>query len=173
MLQPTPFPSPLDSTPLSWYVHEMRRTLRPALDRVPADRSQQRGTVQQYFSSEACVLCDSACRRLLCDACAIGGGAAAAFALLTRRRLLEVRATRVVRHCMQCAGEHERHVECVSVDCPTLYARLRIGAQAAAARAHAEAGLEQIEQAAAQQQPPAPAEAGAPAAGAGSSLVAW
>lgn len=161
----------------SWYVHEMRRTIRPALDRVPADRSQQRGTVQQYFASEACVLCDASCRRLLCDDCAVGGGPAAAFTLLTRRRLLERRATRVVRHCMECEAEHGRNVECVAVDCPTLYARLRIGAQAAAARAHAEAGLEQIELAAARRPAPAaaPAEARACAAGSGTSsnLLSW
>ena len=88
-----------------------------------------------FVKSEACVLCDAACKDLLCTGCA-ANGAAALFALRVRQHVLERRHERVLRHCMQCCAAHERRVQCRSLDCSHLYARLRLEKQSGTAQAH-------------------------------------
>ena len=117
-----------------WYKLEMKRSMRPPLDRpLPASGPGARGaTIVGYFESEHCVLCDKRCRRLLCDECE-GDRAAVAVALATRRRLVESRYDAVVRHCLSCAGVRDGPVECRNLDCPHLYARLKLERQCATA----------------------------------------
>ena len=58
--------------------------------------------------------------------------------LATRRRLLDERVSLVQRHCLGCCAVRAGPVECRNLDCPHLYARLKLERQRATAVAHAQ-----------------------------------
>ena len=108
-----------------WYKLEMKRSKRPPLDRPLPSTGVRGATIVGYFDSENCVLCDRQCRGLLCAECS-ADRASAMVALAMRRGLVERRYDLLVRHCLECAGVRDGPVECRSLDCPNLYARIKL-----------------------------------------------
>ena len=53
-----------------------------------------------------------------------------------RQQQLERRLDTAEQHCMRCCSAHERQVECVSLDCPHLYASIKLRRQHRAASTH-------------------------------------
>ena len=93
----------------------------------------------QWAQSAHCVLCDAHCteQQTICAACA-ASPATATCVLQLRRNTAERQLDAIERHCMRCAGVHERQVaaKCRSLDCPHLYTRLRLSRQLSAATGH-------------------------------------
>lgn len=129
-----------------WYRLEARRTLRPAIDRLPAQR--QRGTMLQYCQVEHCALCDAQCKGVICAECKQGGGAGAGAALVAlrqRQRQLEQQLHQVTRHCMRCCAVHRKPIECRSLDCAHLYTRVKLERQQRTAQEHVHKAIEELD----------------------------
>jgi len=121
-----------------WYKLELKRTRRNPLDRVlPGVDRGQRGTILGHFESDHCVLCDERCKGLLCGECYRDRGRAFC-ALSIRQQKLEMRLDSVIQTCMRCCSAYERQVECISLDCPRLFTRLKLKRQLHAASCHIE-----------------------------------
>lgn len=119
---------------------EMRRSKRPPLDRPLPALGQRAGTIVGYMKSNHCVLCDQQCREILCDGC-LGDGTSAMLTLAARQRIVQRRFDDIVRHCLSCARVRSGPVECRNLDCPHLYARLKLQRQNETAAAHAQEAL--------------------------------
>ena len=101
-----------------------------------------RGTMLQHLNSAHCVLCDGLCNdtQTMCATCA-ADPVRAGCALQLRLRSAQQQLDAAERHCTRCARVHERAValECRSIDCSHMYARLKLTRQLRAAEKHAEA----------------------------------
>ena len=75
------------------------------------------------------------CRELLCASCA-SDPPTASLVLSTRHRLLEQRTELMRTHCLACIADPRAPIECRNLDCPHLYARLKLERQRATATAH-------------------------------------
>jgi DNA polymerase zeta len=119
-----------------WYRLDMRRSKRAPLDRpLPEQRGRPSSSIGYYLESNDCSLCDEQCRGLLCEQCASQPQAAMTI-LAERHRISEARYDKLVRHCLACAGVRGGPVECRNLDCPQLYARIKLERQLHAATEH-------------------------------------
>ena len=123
-----------------WFKQEQRKSRRPPLDRQPLALGAGVGTIRQWAQSAHCVLCDALCteQQTICSSCA-ATPAVAACVLQLRLSTAERQLDAIERHCMRCAGVHERQgaAKCRSLDCPHLYTRLKLSRQLSAATGHA------------------------------------
>ena len=85
----------------------------------------RKATISQYFGSSSCPLCDEpiSCRGL-CTSCA-SNRQTSAFSLSSMVRLKEKDHLELVALCQSCTGANRLEQDCISLDCPVLYRRVK------------------------------------------------
>jgi len=115
----------------SWYL-ELPRTDRadPAAALLSAARQQGgeargeggRHTIDAYYRSLHCLLCDVVCDGVVCSRC-LGDPATAAHRLCTQRQSAQRRVAMARGVCTSCTGSAEAAGRCESLDCPVFFER--------------------------------------------------
>lgn len=82
-------------------------------------------TISQYFESSSCLLCDEpAGANGICPSCA-ANKQKSALMLNSLRRLREKDFTDIVKICLFCSANRGIEQECISMDCPVFYRRVK------------------------------------------------
>ena len=85
----------------------------------------RKATISQYFSSSTCPLCDEPIAyQGLCTTCA-SNRQTTAFSLSSMVRLKEKDYLELVTLCQSCTGTTHLEQNCISLDCPVLYRRVK------------------------------------------------
>lgn len=102
------------------------RACAPPTSAVPSEHSNSRkATISQYFGSSVCLLCDDPIlTNGLCAACGTSRQTSA-FSLSAMQRLREKDYTELISLCQSCTGNTRIERDCISMDCPVLYRRVK------------------------------------------------
>ena len=86
----------------------------------------RRTTLDAYYMSQHCVLCDALCRGGVCDGCA--ADPQKLVVLLSRRRVAEQQLAHLRDICMSCTQLYAPGAEitCDSLQCPVLFERSKV-----------------------------------------------
>ena len=85
----------------------------------------RKATISQYFGSSCCLLCDEPISsRGLCATCATNRQTTS-FSLSSMMRLKEKDYLELVTLCQSCTGATRLKQDCISMDCPVLYRRVK------------------------------------------------
>uniref|UniRef100_A0A8C6CZZ8 DNA polymerase zeta catalytic subunit n=2 Tax=Moschus moschiferus TaxID=68415 RepID=A0A8C6CZZ8_MOSMO len=106
----------------SWY-HEL-----PRIQKATSSRSElegRKGTIAQYFTTLHCPVCDDLTQHGICSKCRSQPQHVAVI-LNQEIRELERQQERLVKICKNCSGCFDRHIPCVSLNCPVLYKLSRV-----------------------------------------------
>ncbi|KAM5256763.1 DNA polymerase zeta catalytic subunit [Ctenodactylus gundi] len=107
----------------SWY-HELPR-IQKAATSVRSQVEGRRGTISQYFTTLHCPVCDGLTQHGVCSQCRSQPQHVVVI-LSQELRELERRQERLMKICKNCAGSFDRHIPCVSLDCPVLFKLSRV-----------------------------------------------
>ncbi len=108
------------------YIQSLPRACAPPTSAVPSEHSNSRkATISQYFGSSVCLLCDDPIlTNGLCGACG-SSRQTSAFSLSAMQRLREKDYTELISLCQSCTGNTRIERDCISMDCPVLYRRVK------------------------------------------------
>ncbi|XP_040839831.1 DNA polymerase zeta catalytic subunit isoform X1 [Ochotona curzoniae] len=102
----------------SWY-HELPR-IHKAASSARSELEGRKGTISQYFTTLHCPVCDDLTQHGICDKCR-SQPQHVAIILNQEIRELERKQEQLVKICKNCTGCFDRHIPCVSMNCPVLF----------------------------------------------------
>uniref|UniRef100_A0A8C3WFA4 DNA polymerase zeta catalytic subunit n=1 Tax=Catagonus wagneri TaxID=51154 RepID=A0A8C3WFA4_9CETA len=105
----------------NWY-HELPRK---ATSSSRGEHEGRKGTISQYFTTLHCPVCDALTQHGICTKCRSQPQHAAVI-LNQEVRELERQQEQLVKICRNCTGCFDRHIPCVSLNCPVLYKLSRV-----------------------------------------------
>jgi DNA polymerase zeta len=117
-----------------WFA-EMPKKLRTGkyshLKLSEGDLKLQKQTIDHYYSSQYCPICDTLTASPVCENC-MKNRATASFILSTRMRLKEQRRAQLLEICMQCTSNPARseEIDCDSLDCTVYFQRMKYSEEA-------------------------------------------
>ncbi|XP_061750084.1 DNA polymerase zeta catalytic subunit isoform X3 [Nerophis ophidion] len=116
----------------SWY-RDLPRIQKASCPSVyGGEEGRRKGTISQYFTSLHCPACDRLTPLGVCAPCR-SQPQRVAVVLQQDLRRWEQEQDQLLKVCRSCSGCSERHVPCVSLDCPVLYKLTRTSRQLAKA----------------------------------------
>ncbi|XP_006879098.1 PREDICTED: DNA polymerase zeta catalytic subunit-like [Elephantulus edwardii] len=107
----------------NWY-HELPRTQK-ATSSARSDLEGRKGTISQYFTTLHCPVCDDLTQHGICSKCRSQPQHVAVI-LNQEIRELERKQEQLVKICKNCTGCFDRHIPCVSLNCPVLFKLSRV-----------------------------------------------
>lgn len=93
-----------------------------------SEEAGRKGTISQYFTTLHCPVCDELTQLGVCSRCR-ADPQRVAVTLYSDLREWESQQDGLLQMCRNCSGCAERHVPCVSLDCPVLYKLSRVSRQ--------------------------------------------
>lgn len=90
-----------------------------------SEEAGRKGTISQYFTTLHCPVCEQLTQLGVCSSCR-SQPQRVAVTLSSELRDSESQQDGLLRMCRNCSGCPERHVPCVSLDCPVLYKLSRV-----------------------------------------------
>jgi DNA polymerase elongation subunit (family B) len=117
-----------------WF-QEMPKRLRNAKSThhtiVDPQSSKKKTTIDQYYTSQYCPVCDALCATPICDACQ-SKPALSVFILASRMKLKTQKMHRLLEICMQCSSNPARSltIDCDSLDCQVYFQRAKYSSEA-------------------------------------------
>ncbi|KAI8926310.1 hypothetical protein BC831DRAFT_435443 [Entophlyctis helioformis] len=131
-------PKYVDGTDVEQWFHDMPKVYRAEqyADLQPADGNQgqrhhhvalNRGrTIDQFYASRHCIVCNTLCQNTVCDTCT-ADPTRTLITLSMRASEAQEQASRLQATCRSCTGHQtvglDSNSACVSLDCPTYFAR--------------------------------------------------
>lgn len=110
---------------LSWYQNLPRVGVAPSSLIQNEHGNARKATISQYFGSSLCLLCDEPIlANGLCAACS-SNRQASSFSLSAMQRIREKDYTELISLCQSCTDNIRIQQDCVSMDCPVLYSRVK------------------------------------------------
>lgn len=85
----------------------------------------RKGTISQYFTTLHCPVCEQLTQLGICSSCR-AQPQRAAVTLYSDLRDCESQQDGLLQMCRNCSGCPERHVPCISLDCPVVYKLSRV-----------------------------------------------
>uniref|UniRef100_G3QYM2 DNA polymerase zeta catalytic subunit n=1 Tax=Gorilla gorilla gorilla TaxID=9595 RepID=G3QYM2_GORGO len=107
----------------SWY-HELPR-IHKATSSWRSEPEGRKGTISQYFTTLHCPVCDDLTQHGICSKCRSQPQHVAVI-LNQEIRELERKQEQLVKICKNCTGCFDRHIPCVSLNCPVLFKLSRV-----------------------------------------------
>ncbi|XP_016072971.1 PREDICTED: DNA polymerase zeta catalytic subunit isoform X1 [Miniopterus natalensis] len=107
----------------SWY-HELPR-IQKATSSSRSEPEGRKGTISQYFTTLHCPVCDDLTQHGICSRCRSQPQHVAVI-LNQEIRELERKQEQLVKICKNCTGCFDRHIPCVSLNCPVLFKLSRV-----------------------------------------------
>lgn len=107
----------------SWY-HELPR-IQKATSSSRSELEGRKGTISQYFTTLHCPVCDDLTQHGICSKCRSQPQHVAVI-LNQEIRELERKQEQFVKICRNCSGSFDRHIPCVSLNCPVLFKLSRV-----------------------------------------------
>ncbi|XP_004372527.1 DNA polymerase zeta catalytic subunit isoform X1 [Trichechus manatus latirostris] len=107
----------------NWY-HELPR-IKKATSSSGSEPEGRKGTISQYFTTLHCPVCDDLTQRGICCKCRSQPQHVAVI-LNQEIRELERKQEQLVKICKNCTGCFDRHIPCVSLNCPVLFKLSRV-----------------------------------------------
>lgn len=107
----------------SWY-QELPR-IQKATSSSRSDLEGRKGTISQYFTTLHCPVCDGLTQHGICSQCRSQPQHVAVI-LNQEIRELERQQEQLVKICRNCTGSFDRHIPCVSLNCPVLFKLSRV-----------------------------------------------
>ncbi|XP_023971318.2 DNA polymerase zeta catalytic subunit isoform X1 [Physeter macrocephalus] len=107
----------------NWY-HELPR-IQKATSSSRSEPEGRKGTISQYFTTLHCPVCDDLTQHGICSNCR-SQPQHVAIILNQEIRELERQQEQLVKICKNCTGCLDRHIPCVSLNCPVLYKVSRV-----------------------------------------------
>ncbi|XP_004874677.1 DNA polymerase zeta catalytic subunit isoform X2 [Heterocephalus glaber] len=107
----------------SWY-HELPR-IQKATNSLRGELEGRKGTISQYFTTLHCPVCDDLTQHGICNKCRSQPQHVAVI-LNQEIRELEHKQEQLVKICKNCTGSFDRHIPCVSLNCPVLFKLTRV-----------------------------------------------
>ncbi|KAH0508515.1 DNA polymerase zeta catalytic subunit [Microtus ochrogaster] len=107
----------------SWY-HELPR-IQKATSSSRSELEGRKGTISQYFTTLHCPVCDDLTQHGICSKCRSQPQHVAVI-LNQEIRELERKQEQLVKICRNCTGSFDRHIPCVSLNCPVLFKLSRV-----------------------------------------------
>ncbi|KAL1770212.1 DNA polymerase zeta catalytic subunit [Sigmodon hispidus] len=107
----------------SWY-HELPR-IQKATSSSRSEVEGRKGTISQYFTTLHCPVCDDLTQHGICSRCRSQPQHVAVI-LNQEIRELERKQEQLVKICRNCTGSFDRHIPCVSLNCPVLFKLSRV-----------------------------------------------
>lgn len=118
-----------------WYM-EMPKRLRSAKSShnhliTEADAKRRKQTIEHYYSSQYCPICDTLTAKPVCDSCQ-ANPALSTFILSARIKSKKAKQSHLLEICMQCSSNPGRSttIDCDSLDCTVYYQRIKYSAEA-------------------------------------------
>uniref|UniRef100_A0A8I5NLD5 DNA polymerase zeta catalytic subunit n=1 Tax=Papio anubis TaxID=9555 RepID=A0A8I5NLD5_PAPAN len=113
-------------------IETVRRDSCPAVSKIHkatnSSRSEpegRKGTISQYFTTLHCPVCDDLTQHGICSKCRSQPQHVAVI-LNQEIRELERKQEQLVKICKNCTGCFDRHIPCVSLNCPVLFKVSRV-----------------------------------------------
>nr|XP_045011163.1 DNA polymerase zeta catalytic subunit isoform X2 [Jaculus jaculus] len=107
----------------SWY-HELPR-IQKATSSSRSEPEGRKGTISQYFTTLHCPVCDDLTQHGICSKCR-NQPQHVAVILNQEIRELERKQEQLVKICKNCTSSFDRHIPCVSLNCPVLFKLSRV-----------------------------------------------
>ncbi|XP_037014910.2 DNA polymerase zeta catalytic subunit isoform X1 [Artibeus jamaicensis] len=107
----------------SWY-HELPR-IQKATSSSRSELEGRKGTISQYFTALHCPVCDDLTQHGICGKCRSQPQHVAVI-LNQEIRELERKQEQLLKMCRNCSGCFDRHIPCVSLNCPVLFKLSRV-----------------------------------------------
>uniref|UniRef100_A0A8C0MHD9 DNA polymerase zeta catalytic subunit n=1 Tax=Canis lupus familiaris TaxID=9615 RepID=A0A8C0MHD9_CANLF len=107
----------------NWY-HELPR-IQKATSSSRSEPEGRKGTISQYFTTLHCPVCDDLTQHGICSKCRSQPQHVAVI-LNQEIRELERKQEQLVKICKNCTGCFDRHIPCVSLNCPVLFKLSRV-----------------------------------------------
>ncbi|MBZ3873081.1 DNA polymerase zeta catalytic subunit [Sciurus carolinensis] len=107
----------------SWY-HELPR-IQKATSSSRSEPEGRKGTISQYFTTLHCPVCDDLTQHGICSKCRSQPQHVAVI-LNQEIRELERKQEQLVKICKNCTSSFDRHIPCVSLNCPVLFKLSRV-----------------------------------------------
>ncbi|XP_021568529.1 DNA polymerase zeta catalytic subunit isoform X2 [Carlito syrichta] len=107
----------------SWY-HELPR-IQKATSSSRSEPEGRKGTISQYFTTLHCPVCDALTQHGICSKCRSQPQHVTVI-LNQEIRELEHKQEQLVKICKNCTGCFDRHIPCVSLNCPVLFKLSRV-----------------------------------------------
>ncbi|KAM6180626.1 DNA polymerase zeta catalytic subunit [Erethizon dorsatum] len=102
----------------SWY-HELPR-IQKATSSSRSEHEGRKGTISQYFTTLHCPVCDDLTQHGICNKCRSQPQHITVI-LNQEIRELERKQEQLLKICKNCTGSFDRHIPCVSLNCPVLF----------------------------------------------------
>uniref|UniRef100_A0A8P4G7U9 DNA polymerase zeta catalytic subunit n=1 Tax=Dicentrarchus labrax TaxID=13489 RepID=A0A8P4G7U9_DICLA len=112
----------------SWYQELPRIQKASCSSAMGGEEGGRKGTISQYFTTLHCPVCDELTQLGVCSRCR-AEPQRVAVTLYQDMRQWESQQDQLLKICRNCSGCAERHVPCVSLDCPVLYKLSRVTRQ--------------------------------------------
>ncbi|XP_042359313.1 DNA polymerase zeta catalytic subunit [Plectropomus leopardus] len=112
----------------SWYQELPRIQKASCSSAAGGEEMGRKGTISQYFTTLHCPVCDELTQLGVCSRCR-AEPQRVAVTLYQDMRQWESQQDQLLKICRNCSGCAERHVPCVSLDCPVLYKLSRVNRQ--------------------------------------------
>ncbi|KAM5282957.1 DNA polymerase zeta catalytic subunit isoform 2-T2 [Hipposideros larvatus] len=107
----------------NWY-HELPRIQR-ATSSSRSEAEGRKGTISQYFTTLHCPVCDDLTQHGVCSKCRSQPQHVAVI-LNQEIREMERKQEQLGKICKNCTGCFDRHIPCVSLNCPVLFKLSRV-----------------------------------------------
>ncbi|XP_066229553.1 DNA polymerase zeta catalytic subunit isoform X2 [Saccopteryx leptura] len=107
----------------NWY-HELPR-MQKASSSSRSEPEGRKGTISQYFTTLHCPVCDDLTQHGICGKCRSQPQHVAVI-LNQEIRELERQQEQLVKICKNCTSCFDRHIPCVSLNCPVLFKLSRV-----------------------------------------------
>lgn len=107
----------------SWY-QELPR-IQKATSSSRSELEGRKGTISQYFTTLHCPVCDDLTQHGICSKCR-SQPQHVAIILNQEIRELERKQEQLIKICRNCTGSFDRHIPCVSLNCPVLFKLSRV-----------------------------------------------
>ncbi|XP_071074731.1 DNA polymerase zeta catalytic subunit isoform X2 [Dasypus novemcinctus] len=107
----------------NWY-HELPR-IQKTTSSSRSEPEGRKGTISQYFTTLHCPVCDDLTQHGICSKCRSQPQHVAVI-LNQEIRELERKQEQLIKICKNCTGCFDRHIPCVSLNCPVLFKLSRV-----------------------------------------------
>ncbi|XP_077018786.1 DNA polymerase zeta catalytic subunit isoform X1 [Tamandua tetradactyla] len=107
----------------NWY-HELPR-IQKTTSSSRSEFEGRKGTISQYFTTLHCPVCDDLTQHGICSKCRSQPQHVAVI-LNQEIRELERKQEQLLKICKNCTGCFDRHIPCVSLNCPVLFKLSRV-----------------------------------------------
>lgn len=112
----------------SWYQELPRIQKVSCSTSVGSEEAGRKGTISQYFTTLHCPVCDELTQLGVCSRCRTEPQRVTV-KLCQDMRQWERQQEQLLKVCRNCSSCAERHVPCVSLDCPVLYKLSQVNRQ--------------------------------------------